>query len=128
MSSVAGLTATPYATAYGASKAAVRQLTQSVAQHCAERRLNIRCNSVHPGDVLTPLWMQHAKESARLSGTSVDAFVAFARASVPLGRLTTPEDVAAAVAFLVSDDARQITGFPLVVDGGFVHCDTYRAN
>src|SRR5262249_14742155 len=48
VSSVAAMRAYPDATAYGASKAAVRQLTLSVAKHCAAARLNIRCNSVHP--------------------------------------------------------------------------------
>jgi 3(or 17)beta-hydroxysteroid dehydrogenase len=126
MSSVAGLTATPYATAYGASKATVRQLTKSVAQYCAEHRLNIRCNSVHPGNVVTPLWMRHAEESAQLRGISVEAFMTLARNNVPLGELSCPEDIAAAVAFLASDDARHITGEKLIVDGGFVSCDTYR--
>jgi 3(or 17)beta-hydroxysteroid dehydrogenase len=126
ISSIAGLLATPYATAYGASKAAVRQLTKSVAQHCAEQKLNIRCNSVHPGNVLTPLWMRQAEENARIRGLTVDEIVEESRALSPLGSLTSPEDIAAAVAFLVSDDARHITGEKLIVDGGFTQCDTYR--
>ena len=127
MSSVAGLRATPYATAYGASKAAVRQLTKSVAQHCAEERLNVRCNSVHPGDVRTPLWDRHAEEVARLRGVPVQTIVREAASQCPLGTLGEPEDVAAAVAFLASDEARQITGIELVVDGGIVNCESYRA-
>jgi 3(or 17)beta-hydroxysteroid dehydrogenase len=125
MSSVAGLLATPYATAYGASKATVRQLTKSVAQHCAEQKLNIRCNSVHPGNVLTPLWMKQAEDNARIRGVAVEVIIAEASASNPLGSLTLPEDIAAAVAFLVSDDARHITGEKLIVDGGIINCDTY---
>jgi len=126
MSSVAGLTATPFATAYGASKAAVRQLTQSVAQYCAEHKLRVRCNSLHPGTVLTPLWLQHARETAQQLNIAVSAVIEEARLTTPLGELTRAEDVAAAVAFIVSDDARQITGEKLVVDGGYTHCDTYR--
>jgi 3(or 17)beta-hydroxysteroid dehydrogenase len=128
LSSIAGLQATPYATAYGASKAAVRQLTQSVAQHCAEHKLNIRCNSVHPGDVLSGIWLEHTKEEARRRGVSVGDLIAEAKASIPLGDLALPEDIAAAVAFLASDEARHITGEKLIVDGGTVNCDTYRAN
>jgi 3(or 17)beta-hydroxysteroid dehydrogenase len=127
MSSIAGLRASPYATAYGASKAAVRQLTQSVAQHCAEERLKIRCNSIHPGDIRTPLWDQHAGEMARARGISLAAIVRETKRQCPMGEMTTAEEVAAAVAYLVSDDARHITGIELVVDGGTVNCASYRA-
>jgi NAD(P)-dependent dehydrogenase (short-subunit alcohol dehydrogenase family) len=126
LSSIAGLQATPYATAYGASKAAVRQLTKSIAQHCAQERLNIRCNSVHPGNVRTPLWERHAEELARLRGISVDQVVAEGEAIVPLGDFTRAEDVSAAVAFLASEEARHVTGAKLVVDGGVVNCETYQ--
>jgi NAD(P)-dependent dehydrogenase (short-subunit alcohol dehydrogenase family) len=126
ISSVAGLLATPYATAYGASKATVRQLTKSVAQYCAQQGLNIRCNSVHPGDVVTPLWERQAEESARLRGVPVEQIYAEARRSKPMGEFTRAEDVAAAVSFLASDDARNITGIKLIVDGGTVNCDTFR--
>ena len=125
ISSVAGLLATPYNTAYGASKAAVCQLTQSVAQHCAAERLSIRCNSVHPGDVHTPLWDQIARETAAQTGLSVEAILAEHEATTPMGGITQAEDVAAAVAYLASDDARRVTGSRIVVDGGLVGCDTY---
>jgi 3(or 17)beta-hydroxysteroid dehydrogenase len=125
MSSIAGLLATPYATAYGASKAAVRQLTKSVAQHCAQEKLNIRCNSVHPGTVRTPLLENGLRAQAQARGMSLDAVLEECRARIPLGQFTLPEDVAAAVAFLASDDARCITGEQLIVDAGAIHCDTY---
>jgi NAD(P)-dependent dehydrogenase (short-subunit alcohol dehydrogenase family) len=125
ISSVAGLLATPYATAYGASKAAVRQLTKSVAQHCAEEGLGIRCNSVHPGNVLTPLWRRQAEELAARRGTTPVEVIEQARTEVPMGDFTTPEDVAGTVGFLASDDARFVTGTMHVVDGGFVNCDTF---
>lgn len=127
LSSMADRVATPNATAYGASKAAVRQLTQSVAQHCTEQKLNIRCNSVHPGMVRTPLLNKAMKEIAQTRGVSFDRLVADWKGTVPLGDFTLPEDVAAAVAFLASDDARHITGSSLIVDGGLVHCNTNRA-
>jgi 3(or 17)beta-hydroxysteroid dehydrogenase len=133
ISSVAGLLATPYATAYGATKATVRQLTKSVAQHCAQERLNIRCNSVHPGNVRDPqshrqpsMWEKHAADTARERGVPLEEVVAEAQQGTPMGDLTLPEDVAAAVAFLASDDARHITGEKLIVDGGLINCDTYR--
>jgi NAD(P)-dependent dehydrogenase (short-subunit alcohol dehydrogenase family) len=125
MSSVAGLLATPYATAYGASKATVRQLTKSVAQHCAQEGLNVRCNSVHPGIIRTPLWNRGAEETARLRGIPLEDHVAETRATIPMGDFTLAEDVAASVAFLSSDDARHVTGSKLIVDGGFINCDTF---
>jgi 3(or 17)beta-hydroxysteroid dehydrogenase len=128
ISSIAGLRASPHATAYGASKATVRQLTKSIAQHCAQEKLNIRCNSVHPGTVRTALWDNQALERARKSGVSLETIVAETRSRIPLGELQCPEDTAAAVAFLASDDARYITGTKLIVDGGSVSCDTFLYN
>lgn len=125
MSSVAGLLATPFAVAYGASKAAVRHMTKSFAQYCAKEKLNIRCNSVHPGIVLTPLWLKQAEEGARLRGISVEQVIADARRTIPLGEFSLDRDIAAAVAFLAADDSRHVTGSKLVVDGGMVDCDTY---
>jgi 3(or 17)beta-hydroxysteroid dehydrogenase len=126
ISSIAGLRATPYATAYGASKAAVRQFTKSVAQHCAEKKLNIRCNSVHPGDVRTPLWDKGAEDMARIRGVPLEEIIEEGRTDSPLGEFTRPEDISAAVAFLASDEARHITGTKMIVDGGTVNCESYR--
>jgi len=125
ISSVAGLLATPYATAYGASKATVRQLTKSVAQYCAQEKLNIRCNSVHPGDVRTPLWDKQAHEAAKLRRVPVEEIYAESAAAVPMGDFTLPEDIAAAVAFLASEDSRHVTGMKMIVDGGTINCDTF---
>jgi 3(or 17)beta-hydroxysteroid dehydrogenase len=125
ISSIAALRATGHATAYGASKAAVRHLTKSIAQYCAQAKTGIRCNSVHPGYVRTPMWEAGAVEIARKRRVPVDQVVADALAVVPLGSFTLPEDIAAAVAFLASDDARHITGEKLIVDGGIVNCNSY---
>jgi NAD(P)-dependent dehydrogenase (short-subunit alcohol dehydrogenase family) len=124
MSSIAGLLATPYATAYGASKAAVRQITKSVAQHCAKEGLRIRCNSIHPGEVRTELWEKKASETAVDRGVTVEDLYAEQSAAIPTGKFTFPEDVAAAAAFLASSDSRQMTGAMIVVDGGTKYCDT----
>jgi len=125
VSSVAALIATPFATAYGASKAAVRHLTVSVAQYCCERGLKIRCNSVHPGSVHTPMWDQYTQEMARRQGVSAEVLGNEVTAKIPMGDPTQTQDIAAAVAFLGSDDARHITGEQLIVDGGIVHCGGY---
>lgn len=121
----AALLATPDSTAYGAAKAAVRQLTKSVAQHCAQERLGIRCNSVHPGEVRTPLWDGYIAQTAQVHGVPAGQLGREAKARVPLGGMPEPEDIAAGVAFLCSDDARFITGAGLVIDGGLVYCDTF---
>jgi 3(or 17)beta-hydroxysteroid dehydrogenase len=125
ISSVAGLLATPEATAYGASKAAVRHLTKTVAQYCAEQRLSIRCNSVHPGDIMTPLWEKAARDFAKARGVTAEQVIAQERALSPLGDFARPEDIAAAVAYLASPDSRFVTGDALIVDGGVVNCDTW---
>lgn len=127
MSSVAALRATAHSTAYGAAKAAVRQLTRSVAQYCAQEKLNIRCNSVHPGFVRTPLWDVGAREIAGHRGVSFEDLVAERESLIPMGDFTRPEDIAAAVSFLASDDSRHITGTKIVVDGGLVECSGYGA-
>jgi NAD(P)-dependent dehydrogenase (short-subunit alcohol dehydrogenase family) len=106
--------------AYGASKAAVRQLTKSVADYCARQKLNIRCNSVHPGFVQTPAMDSSYAEMAKKSGLTIDQIVEAGRARIPMGDYTLAEDIAAAVAFLASDDARHVTGAKLLVDGGIV--------
>jgi 3(or 17)beta-hydroxysteroid dehydrogenase len=125
ISSVAALLATPFATAYGASKASVRQLTKSVAQHCAQHRLNIRCNSAHPGIVRTAALDKAFAEAASQRGVPLEAILKERQAAVPVGEFAQLQEIAAAVAFLASDDARHITGAQLIIDGGLVDCDTY---
>ena len=128
ISSTAALLALPQHVAYSASKAAVRHITKSVAQYCAEEGLNVTCNSVHPGNVITSMWKDTiAVERARTHGISVAEAIDEANAASPLGGSTTPEDIAAAVSFLVSDDARRITGFKMIVDGGLINCSTYHS-
>jgi NAD(P)-dependent dehydrogenase (short-subunit alcohol dehydrogenase family) len=94
--------------AYAASKAAVLQLTRSIA--ASHGRLGIRCNSVSPGLVMTPAARDNLPPLVHeiVSGETLTPY------------LGTPEDIAAAVLFLASDEARYITGHNLVVDGGTV--------
>lgn len=100
----------PGSAAYMASKAGVEALTKSVALQVA--RHGIRVNAICPGIVETPLSL-----GQKDSGDAADFFARFA-ARIPLGRVGQPADVAAAVAFLASDQARQITGTALLIDGG----------
>jgi NAD(P)-dependent dehydrogenase (short-subunit alcohol dehydrogenase family) len=94
--------------AYHAAKGAVRTLTKNAALHWATR--GIRVNSIHPGFIDTPILDQ-------TRGTEVwDTMVAL----TPMGRLGRPEDIAAGVAYLASDDAAFVTGLELYVDGGFI--------
>ena len=113
MSSVAGIIGTPTLAAYGASKAAVRQLTKSVALHCAQRRDGIRCNSIHPTFIETP--MVEAMIAAAKAPERARAGLA---SQVPLGRLGQAEEVAALALYLASDESRFVTGAEFVVDGG----------
>lgn len=114
LSSVAALGATPPLVAYGASKAAVCQLTKSIAIHCGRRGYGIRCNSVHPDPIRTA--MGDSLMNMR-KGSIEDSWEAFEKFS-PLGQAGEPIDVANCVLFLASDEARHITGAELVVDGG----------
>ena len=94
--------------AYHAAKGAVRTLTKNVAVHWATE--GVRVNSVHPGFIRTPI-LDQAK------GTEVwDAMTAM----TPMGRLGEPHEIAAAVAYLASDDASFVTGLELYVDGGYI--------
>jgi NAD(P)-dependent dehydrogenase (short-subunit alcohol dehydrogenase family) len=94
--------------AYHAAKGAVRTLTKNVALHWATE--GVRVNSIHPGFIRTPI-LDQAK------GTEVwDAMTAM----TPMGRLGEPEEIAAAVAYLASDDASFVTGLELYVDGGYI--------
>jgi NAD(P)-dependent dehydrogenase (short-subunit alcohol dehydrogenase family) len=108
ISSLAALNPSPKMAAYGASKAAVRHLTRTVAAYCAEQGYPIRCNSVHPG------WFP--TELVRAARTPEE--LAAQERAIPLGRFGEPSEVAAAVAFLCSDDAAYMTGSKLIVDGG----------
>ena len=115
VSSTAGFRATPMIAAYGASKGAVRQLTKSVAAWCGRKGYNIRCNSVHPGMVRTPL----GEEVLRVYGELEEAAKNRTR-SVPLGVLGEVEDVANAALFLASDESRYVNSSELVIDGGML--------
>lgn len=118
VSSTAALVPAPTFMAYGASKAAVRHITKSVALYCARNGSRIRCNSVHPGTILTPMLHRIIADIAKRDGLSVEHVMAETKAALPQGEFQLPEDVAHAIVYLSSDDAKHITGIKLVVDGG----------
>jgi 3(or 17)beta-hydroxysteroid dehydrogenase len=119
LSSVGSLVPTPFLTAYGAAKAAVDHLSRSVALHCAQAGYKIRCNSVHPGQVQTPMLDALFDRMSQQAGVSRADFTRAFVTKIPLGEIQEPLDIAQAVLFLASSESRYITGQSLAVDGGF---------
>jgi NAD(P)-dependent dehydrogenase (short-subunit alcohol dehydrogenase family) len=109
LSSLAAFLGTPDLSAYGASKGAVRQFTKTVAIDCARKGYKVRCNSVHPGVILTPMG-----EGILSSETARER----TRKSIPIGDFGAPEDIAYGILYLISDESRFVTGAELVIDGG----------
>lgn len=115
ISSRAGLVGIAGASAYASSKAAVRNHTKTVALYCAEQGLAIRCNSIHPGAILTPMWEPMLGDGPDRA-ERMAAFVA----STPMQRFGKPEEVAALAVLLASDEAAYMTGAELTIDGGIL--------
>lgn len=111
ISSIASFRGYPDVIAYAAAKGAVTAMTKAIAVMCQNKGYPIRCNSIHPGDIETP--MQRAFDG-RSEPKAVPAGM------LPRGAVGAPSDVAAMVVFLASDAARFITGAELVVDNGAV--------
>lgn len=114
LSSVSGMVGDADLAAYDASKGGVRLLTKSVALHCLERRLAIRCNSVHPGVIWTPMVENYLAASPDPEAERA-LWRGYTPAAMAPGRA---EDVARAIVFLASDEARFVNGAELVIDGG----------
>jgi NAD(P)-dependent dehydrogenase (short-subunit alcohol dehydrogenase family) len=115
ISSITGYVGLASGAAYSASKGGVRLLTKAVAVHAARTYRNIRCNSVHPGVIDTP--MNQAAFDASPDPTGMRAMFA---AIQPNGRMTTPEEIADACLFLASDEASSVNGAEILVDGGWL--------
>ncbi len=115
ISSRSGLVGIPGAAAYAASKAAIRNHTKSVALYAAQAGWQVRCNSVHPAAVLTPMWEPMLGE-----GPEREANMAALVADTPLRRFGTPEEVAALCVYLASAESAYMTGAELTLDGGLL--------
>jgi NAD(P)-dependent dehydrogenase (short-subunit alcohol dehydrogenase family) len=115
ISSRSGLVGIPGAAAYAASKAAIRNHSKSVALYAAQNGWKIRCNSVHPAAILTPIWEPMIGDGPDRQDR-MDALVA----DTPLKRFGTPEEVAQLCVFLASDDSAYMTGSELTLDGGLL--------
>ncbi|HEM47641.1 MAG TPA: SDR family oxidoreductase [Alphaproteobacteria bacterium] len=119
LSSIYGLGGQPGFAAYGASKGAVRLVSKTAALEFAQNGWRVRVNSVHPGPIDTPL-ARGPLEAAVAAGAlpSVEAGLELVGAGYPHGRMGKATDVAGAIAFLLSDDARFVNGAELAVDDG----------
>jgi len=106
----------PGAAAYASSKAAVRNHTKTVALYCAEMGYKIRCNSINPAAILTPMW----DATLGLDQTSRLKAMADISAGIPLGHMGEPIDVAYAALYLASKEAKYLTGTEIIIDGGIL--------
>ncbi len=122
LSSIAGREGRPSLPHYSATKAAVINYTQSLANELA--KFNINVNAICPGLLWTPMWEQvggrYARDNAAYKGlTPREVFDQMVAERIPMGTEQTPDDIGDAAVFLSSEDARNITGQALNVDGGF---------
>jgi NAD(P)-dependent dehydrogenase (short-subunit alcohol dehydrogenase family) len=99
---------------YSAAKLALTALSKSIALHCAKKQMNIRCNSVHPTFVDTPILDGTAKAASLDKGVLLEKLAR----QIPLKFVGEPNDIANAVLYLASDESRFMTGAELKLDGG----------
>ncbi|MBL4698174.1 MAG: glucose 1-dehydrogenase [Phycisphaerales bacterium] len=115
MSSRSGVVGIPRAAAYASSKAAIKNHTKTVALYCAEEGLTIRCNSIQPAAILTPMW-----DASIGTGEDRQANIAKFAAGTPMNRFGTVEEVAAIAIYLASDESGYTTGTEINIDGGLL--------
>lgn len=116
ISSRSGQVGISRAAAYASSKAGVRNHTKSVALYCAEMRYGIRCNSIHPGAILTPMWEPMLGTTSEERAAAIAGFAA----EVPLQRMGEAIDVAMMALYLASNESAYVTGAEFVIDGGIL--------
>ena len=109
MSSVAAIQGQSFVAAYTASKGAVRALTKSIAMFCKEQKNGIRCNSVHPDGVKTPMVVKVAMGKDEATQEDIDEIGKF-------GNMCEPEDVANLVLYLASDESGFVNGAEMLID------------
>lgn len=115
VSSIAGYIGLASSAAYTASKGGVRLLTKSVAVHCARAYRTIRCNSLHPGTIDTPM-----NQAAFDASGDPEGMRAFFSTMQPIGRMASAEEMANCALFLASDESSFVTGAELLADGGWL--------
>ena len=115
LSSVSGMIGGFNLAAYNSSKGAVRMLTKSVALHCARAGYGIRCNSIHPTFIETPML-----ESMILDSPDPEKARQTLVRQVPLRRIGKPDDVANMIVYLASDESTFVTATEMVIDGGVI--------
>lgn len=115
LSSRSGLVGIPGAVAYASSKASVRNHTKSVALYCAEQGYRIRCNSIHPAAIMTPMW-----DEMLGAGAQREQIIESIEAGIPMGHFGEPLDVAYAALYLAGDESKYVTGIELTIDGGIL--------
>ena len=113
ISSTVGILGNPLTLGYGSAKAAVCSMSKSIALHCARHKYNIRCNSIHPTFIKTPLLNRFIETV----GNEQETYKTLA-GLIPLGEILETRDVTYGIIYLASDEARMITGSELVIDGG----------
>lgn len=118
IAALAGLRGTPNSTAYALAKGGLTGLTHAAAAEGRRGGLNVRVNSVHPGVIFKDGGRPSPGAIALYGQQGAEAFVRATIAATPLGRLGQPQDIGNAVTFLASDEAMDITGAEIVVDGG----------
>ncbi|MEM8616845.1 MAG: SDR family oxidoreductase [Pseudomonadota bacterium] len=112
ISSIAGMVASGNYVSYNTAKAAVRHMSKSIALHLAKTGGQIRCNSVHPVFINTPI----LDDVKKMFGE--DEGLAKLARQIPLGKVGEPDDIAYAVVYLASDESKLVTASELKVDGG----------
>jgi NAD(P)-dependent dehydrogenase (short-subunit alcohol dehydrogenase family) len=119
VASASGIKASAGASAYCASKAAVRMFSKTVALECAAAASRIRVNTVSPGGVKTPIWekMDFWPDLLKRHGSKEEVWKQLGAG--PAGEFFSPEEIAQAILFLVSDESSYLNGAELVVDRGF---------
>jgi len=112
MASIASVQGEPYVAAYCAAKGAIEALSRSVAVYCAKGEMNIRCNSVHPSGIVTPMVMGMGEKVANAGLGSLEEQGEGAGSS----KLGEPDDIANTVLFLASEESKFISGAQIRVD------------
>ncbi len=110
MSSVAALHGMSFIAAYSASKGAVAALTKSVALYCREKRNGIRCNSIHPDGVKTPMVFKVATGADSATREEIESL------STEANPMCEPEDIAALVVYLASDESKFVNAAEMLID------------